>query len=352
MTKPYLLVSDLHCHDWSQFASRELDGVNSRLKIILDELDRAVAELKSRGGDLIVIAGDLFHVRGSISPEVFNPVQERFHAIASAGFRLIAIPGNHDLASKETTEIGNAFQSLSSLPNFFVATKPDSSRMGVALIPWQASVDGLRKAVAAISDGCDVSETDLIIHAGIDKVLPNMPDHGLSAEEIASWGYKRVFAGHYHNHAVLADGKVISIGATTHQTWSDIGTKAGYLLVYPDSVEYRASHAPSFVELTGEDDPAEYELIVQGNYVRVRSMKLTDAEIQLLRSELIGMGAIGITFQVAKEVTSARTGAAATKSVSLDESVSNYVANLKEIDVSAVQMECASILSDVRSAAD
>src|SRR5260370_22414971 len=72
----------------------------------------------------IIIAGDLFHTRGQMDPEVFNPVHDRICKLLGDGFRFVAIPGNHDLKSKETTELGNAMQSLGKLPNFNVVTNP------------------------------------------------------------------------------------------------------------------------------------------------------------------------------------------------------------------------------------
>ena len=66
MRKPYGLVADVHCHAWSAFSRIEEDGVNSRLRIILDELLRVGEEVLELGGNKLVIAGDLFHVRGSV----------------------------------------------------------------------------------------------------------------------------------------------------------------------------------------------------------------------------------------------------------------------------------------------
>src|SRR5579871_421230 len=138
--KPYLLVSDVHAHAWSSFATTLASGVNSRLQITLDELKRAVAELKAAGGDECLIAGDLFHVRGSVDPEVFNPVHDWFATYQEVSF--VAIPGNHDLKSKDTTELGNAIKSLAG-PKFVVAHKPYHGFAcpdHVAVVPWRYSL--------------------------------------------------------------------------------------------------------------------------------------------------------------------------------------------------------------------
>jgi DNA repair exonuclease SbcCD nuclease subunit len=371
---PYLLVADIHAHAWSAFSKTDAGGLNSRLHIQLEELLRAADELIRRGGKLMIIAGDLFHVRGSVDPEVFNPVHAAMKSIINRGIDIIAIPGNHDLKGKETTKIGNSFQTMNAIIStseqygFEVITIPVVGD-NLAFIPWcstkeklQEAADDLVKQIGA--EG--LKYTDLIIHAGIDGVLPGVPAGGLPATKVASWGFKRVFAGHYHNHKVMEDGKVISIGATAHQTWSDIGTKAGYIFVYPDHIEWQASHAPEFVEITGEDDPEEIPLMVDGNYVRVRGMKLSDAEIIKYRKMLEDMGARGVSFQVAREAVVAREGAVAGKASTIDESVDKFIDGLDPLvtfglaaatptyiaeRIAAVKAECTDVLTHTRSIA-
>jgi len=358
--KPYLIVSDLHCHAWSQFATTTFSGINSRLQVILDELVRAANELLARGGDTMIVAGDVFHVRGAIDPEVFNPVHQTFKGILASGVKIIAIPGNHDLKGKDTTEIGNAFQSLGSLEGFKVVTDWVAMSLecgNIVFVPWQATKAQLREKIRTIieelpGNAANAAQCDLIMHVGIDGMLDGVPASGLSAAEVASWGFKRVFAGDYHNHRVAEGGKVISIGATTHQTWSDIGSKAGFLLVTDDEVKFHASHAPSFIEITGEDDPDDIPLMVDGNYVRVREMKLTDAEIKLFRENLEEMGARGVTFQVAREIVGARTGSAAVKAETLDESVGKFVDTMSFDDPAMfplVKALVVDVLNTVRS---
>jgi DNA repair exonuclease SbcCD nuclease subunit len=348
VSKPYLLVSDLHCHDWSAFATRDAVGHNSRLAIILKELERAAHELHQADGKDIVIAGDLFHVRGQIDPEVFNPVYAMIKYLAVSGFHFYAIPGNHDLKSKDVSMLGNAFQSLEGIENFTVVTSPklitgrDASFL---MIPWMSNLNELRKEIKRWNG----SPLDLIIHAGINGVIKGMPDHALEASELADYGFKRVFAGHYHNHKTFCDDKVISIGATTHQTWSDVGSKAGFLLVYPDYVQYNASHAPAFIDLAPDALEDEIPLIVDGNYVRVRGLELDDKGISNLRDELMEMGALGFVYQGTRAVEASRPGGAA-KATTLDESVGEYIGSLdlEEEELEGVMAGALDILTAVR----
>lgn len=355
MSTPYLVISDVHLHDWSAFGGRDSDGISLRLKIILAEIERAARVLEKAGGRDIVIAGDLYHVRGQIKPETFNPSHQLFESLTLRGFRFFAIPGNHDLSTRETTELGNAMQTLNSLDGFNVLTEGAARNIAgqdVFLMPWISTNDGLRAAIKEVLDSNTdefVADCDLIIHAGINGVVKGLPDHGLDAEEVAGWGFKRVLAGHYHDNKSFCDGKVISIGALTHQTWSDIGSKAGFMLVYPDRYEWNASHAPHFIEITDETPEEEVPLLVDGNYVRVRGKKSTDAEINDMRRDFLELGAKGFSYQGVREVVAARGATSAHKAVSLQEAVTAFIKERKfeGVDLEAVTREAMNILENI-----
>lgn len=353
----YGLLSDLHNHDWSIYSTTNPDGVNSRLRLTLDEMVRAAKELLKAGGRTLVIAGDIFHVRGSLDPEVLNPVQETFRRIMDLGVEILAIPGNHDLKGKETTELGSAIQTLAETFSaegsiqVFNAPQLVFGPHPMAFIPWASTTAALIKQAEGLAHQAanDLKDFDLIIHAGIDGVLSGMPDHGLTAKILAGLGFKRVLAGHYHNHKDLGDG-VFSIGATTHQTWSDIGSRAGFLLVDDTDVHFNDTMAPKFIDITGmtEDD---IELTAPDNYVRFRGGAMKEDEIKELRQFLAGTGAKGISIQVTKQNTVARS-AAPKSGTTLEKSVADFVDGSKDIpanlDRNAIKLECADILSTVK----
>lgn len=347
---PYAILSDIHLHGWTQFAKIEEDGLNSRLKIILDEIWRAAEELKEAGGKYMFLAGDVFHVRGKIEPSVQNPTLDLFKKVKDQfGIQVVAIPGNHDNESRETTRLGNAIVALEGV-GVEVAGEVESfgsdydSDSRVIMIPWEPSNDTLRARCNVMGD----PDTDLIIHAPLNGVLVGIPDHGLSPEEVAAWGYKRVFCGHYHNHKVFENGKVISIGATTHQTWSDVGTKAGFLMVYEDHIEFRASQAPKFSEITDMDDEVGLMEQVDGNYVRVKIGTATETEIKTIRDSLMGLGALAVRIDTVKVKERVERTGAIKVGGSLLESVNDFVKakELSEDEAKFLFEICADIYSE------
>lgn len=348
MKYPYVISSDQHCHAWSAFAKVSENGYNSRLDMILQEISRSYAILDGLGGDTMFLAGDLFHQRGEIKPSVFNPTHTTFENAANSypHISTFAIPGNHDLEGNEASSLGNAMQALSAIETFNAYVEP--TLVGDVLVfPWYADLNKLRQAMR---DRADPSK-DALIHAPVNGVIKGIPNHGLEADELASMGYRRVFAGHYHDHRVMEGGKVVSIGATTHQTWSDPGTKAGFLIVYEDRIEHIPTAAPLFVDLDLSRIEDEHHLadLVAGNYARVKLTDVTDKEINLWRADLTKAGALGSIVLATKRTTAtARTGAAAKSAVSLAASVEHFVRNdLKPLLADDVSKEAQSILSEV-----
>ncbi|MEJ7806021.1 MAG: metallophosphoesterase, partial [Telluria sp.] len=268
MTKPFGVISDTHVHNWSAFATTLPNGVNSRLQAILDETTRCAAEVKAAGGNRMYHGGDLFHVRGSIAPSVLNPTMDCYREIIKSGVEIVINAGNHDLEGKEADRVGSAITALEGIGCRVVNGPNYGGFDEMVIIPWIPNLAKLKEAIEYVAP-VDRPGCDLLLHAPIDGVIPGLPDHGLAAVYLAGLGYRRVFSGHYHHHKDLG-GNVFSIGSLTAQTWSDVDKKSGFLIVTPAGVEWRASRAPSFVEIDDSTDPSEIPLIVDGNYVRVK----------------------------------------------------------------------------------
>lgn len=350
----YVLTSDQHAHAWSQFAMTDSDGVNSRLNAIRQEIVRAAWMAHDLGSNRVYGAGDLFHTRGAIKPSVFNPVRDTLwecHKRFGTEFRFMA--GNHDLESNDSQRLTNACTALVS-PFVEVNSEPfEYPDDKVIMIPWVPRTGDLLTVIAEMREGIDPSQYDLIIHAGIDGVLSGVPGTGLTGEKLAEFGFKRVFAGHYHHHVEVVPG-VYSIGALTHQTWSDVDTQAGFLSV-GDEVEHHEPHAPRFVDITDVmdcDDAFPLEDYVLDNFVRVRGESWSEEEIRSVRDKLMWMGAAGVVVHATapSSKATARTGAV-TSSASLESSIGAYVNDAElEGDRAEIAKECLDILSQARAA--
>ena len=350
----YGIISDVHCHNWSAFSESLPNGMNSRLGIILGEVKRAAEAVHAAGGKTLFVSGDLFHVRGSVAPSVLNPTMEVFSEIGQ-NMDVIIIPGNHDLEGKNTNELGSAVTALGSChcmivsePNYW--SKSDAS---VAVVPWFEDLEQLKAEIKMLDIGGTCR--DLIIHAPIDGMLNGVPAHGLHPSFFYDLGFKRVFAGHYHNHNVCPEGIVWSVGAIAHHTWSDVGSKAGFVIVdtEKDEVKFHASRAPKFITITaGKYSDEELPLVVDGNYVRVELEETTSKEVEEVRKLMMDNGAAGVIIKSIKRdnVVARATTAIAAKSETTRESVNNFVkATVLPSYATEVAKLCDTIMSEVES---
>jgi len=354
MEKPFGIISDTHHHNWSAFATVGPDGVNSRLREILDETLRCAEQVAAAGGDTIYHGGDLFHVRGSIAPSVLNPTLDTYRHIIKNGMRIVINAGNHDLEGKDAARMSSAITALEDVGCIVVNQPKYGSFDRMVVIPWIANIEALKKAIEHV-DPADRPNTDLLLHAPVDGVIPGLPDHGLTGTYLASLGFRRVFTGHYHHHKEVEPGQVWSIGNLTPQTWSDVGTKAGFLVCTDRDVKWFKSHAPGFVEVDGATDPDEIPLIVDGNYVRVKTTSTKVSEHEALRQFLTDSGARGVTIVPVKDPSAApvaRSGGSILKAgATLDQSIGDFIAAKGFARAPDLSKVCQDILTTVRSAA-
>ena len=369
------LMADIHAHQWTAFATPQPGGPNSRLQGLLDEIVRACKELNEADGYHMVMAGDVFHVRGSVDPIVLNSLIDTL-ALCNEKYmtQFTIIPGNHDLVGSDSTRLGSAVTALEA-PHVKVTaqwcelTGSETGMEGsVFLVPWFESIDDLKAEIMRIVenivvavDAEHVGRCDLILHAPIDGVIEGLPAHHLTPEWLASMGFRRVFSGHYHNHKKFtpaAGRDVYSIGALAHHSWSDCKSRAGFLLVDDTTVTWRKSHLPQFVDLgqLALLDPEEVPLVVDGNFVRVKVTAAKSKEVEAARSELLAMGAVAVVVQAEPPAAPVREGAAvaaAASGASLEVSVTEFVKTMKSVpDAALVSLAAIDVLASLSSLGD
>lgn len=351
---PYALCADIHAHNWTMFSKINENGVNSRLAHIIAELARMAEIASDKGCRAIYIAGDLFHVRGSISPSVINALKPAM-VNAARDFDLCwkVIPGNHDLEGRDSEILGSAVKAMECPQIEVMHDVGYDSR--VAWVPWfndkatfLAKCEELKQRIAQDKKYTS-RELDLLIHVGIDGVLAGVPGH-FAAEELATLDFKRVFSGHYHAHVCFnVNGKqVTSIGALTHQTFSDVGTKAGFLIVSDAVANHFESAAPKFVDwcpYLHANEPEFYK----GNFVRVKDVDLDEAGISQLRRELEDFGALGITISALPNNKIVRRNGSTLNSVSIEQSIDDWLNQRKCSDVSSVKSMALDVLREARA---
>jgi hypothetical protein len=116
------------------------------------------------------------------------------------------------------------------------------------------------------------------------------------------------------------------VGATTHQTWGDTGSKAGFLTVTTEEVKWHCSRAPHFVDIEAGMDPSEVALRCDGNYIRVKVSNAKPSEVSAIRDGLMKHGALGVNVNVVKVPTTGRASTSTVKAgASVEIQVTDYI---------------------------
>lgn len=348
------IISDTHYHPWSAFAKQE-GYTNSRLRILIDETRKAAIHMKSAGCTALFHGGDIFHVRGRTAPSVLNPVVALYDEIVNQiGLPVYLLAGNHDLEFDDSNSIGNSGEALSHVGVHVVSDGPFfECENRVLMVPWHAKQQKLMDAITELMGDIDAATATLLIHAPVNEIIPGLPDHGIDPDKLVSLGFKRVFSGHYHNFKRVRP-TVFSIGALTHQTWGDVGSKAGYLIVddkgTASDVQHFETDAPKFIDMEGIGEE-EFDTLA-GNYVRARIEIENETEVTAYREMLVGElgadSALILPIRKAKAIT--RVGAAKTSLDRLEDSITHFINASSAIDSTLkddVNTEVLSTLAEV-----
>lgn len=356
MSKREVIISDTHNHNWSVFSKTLPTGINNRLQYILDETWRAAEQARAVGAKALIHTGDIFHVRGSVAPSVLNPTVELYARIVNdLGLHVYLLAGNHDLEGKNATSLGNAGEALTGVGVTVVSSVFADEHNKRLFIPYFDSCDAVRGHIKDFirekwDDADEIAQWNLYLHAPLNGVIAGLPDHGFDPAELSAFGFNHVFCGHYHNHKVF-DG-VTSVGALTHQTFGDIGAKAGFVLYDYDksAVIHYPSNAPRFVDFDETWDDLSMVDQVAGNYVRVRLASASNEEIEGFRKELEEIGAAGVQIVHAPKIEVSREGGASIEAgASIRVSLNDWCKSRGFDD--AVGIEAQSIMDEVEAKA-
>lgn len=289
MQAEFLIVSDLHVDEYDRFAKIITDPqygtINSRLFWCLDIFEQIRKYGEKVSCKTLLIGGDLFDKRGSLSVRTYNEVFLKLAALVEEEWEIFAVVGNHDQALKS-----NEIHALQCLPIAFAETDLLwQSRQGFTVggVAFHERSSDFFHALKGISKAApDV----YLIHQGL-RGAKIAGDEILSREDIALEDVRRfagnawIFSGHYHIHQKI-DDRYYFIGSSTPKDFGD-RTPKGFLHFKDGKIQQVESRAPKFVVV----DAAELEARAQelkGHYVQVRydgqapEISLPDSESMLL----------------------------------------------------------------------
>jgi DNA repair exonuclease SbcCD nuclease subunit len=299
--KPYMVISDPHFHNYKQH-SKMVGGENSRLLHVVSAWRQAVEIAKAEGCELILVCGDIFHVRGNIRPSVYNVVS-RLIANALQFADVVMIPGNHDMENYRGGETAiDSFKHITGTGRCHVLDFDNDNVV----------IDGQRiVGIPYIHDPLDFKETyanlvtvfepDItMIHQGIDDFgAAGIPETKITAKWLMKLNSGVIFSGHYHSPQFV--DRVINVGAPLQHSFGDEVSERGCWVHSEGGAEFRPiSGTPRFVTITKSGKGLESQ--VKGNIVRIKAKDIKAGE--RLRAKVEEAGACSVVVQIDKEFTS------------------------------------------------
>ena len=216
-----LQLSDLHL-DRSMVGGRfklPFDKAERRQRELREALIRAVDTARSRGVDLILIAGDLWE-EDTLATDTAIFVAD---TLGKAGMPVIIAPGNHDYfspGSHYSDDILSARFDRRWPENVYIFREYDFSHYTPPEMP-DVSITGLAYrsnqpiSLRRLGERIDPPEAAIriaVIHGSRDSHLPSgkMSTLPFTDQELLSQPFDYVSLGHYHSRAVICDelGKV------------------------------------------------------------------------------------------------------------------------------------------------
>lgn len=284
------ICSDIHFHNWTQFARIGTDGLNSRLKLTYDrvvDILKGAAEEKCAA---ILFAGDLFHSK-KIDAEVLDIAARAF---AVNDIPIIGIAGNHDTAviGEDPRHSSRAISRITWIAGTMRSQSVGDRGESVSVLgmPYNPSGDSLLSELKNIFGNINGPKgyNILLLHVGIvgsmagDGYIPVSGD-AVAADSLAAYA-DLVVCGHYHTSQVIMDGtrpKILIPGAPEQHNFGDSSEDRGYWIYNTNgTTKFCPLGSPKFMVVKSED--VNKGLLV-GNYYKVQG-ELREMDKEMIKS--------------------------------------------------------------------
>lgn len=305
MKSPLTVISDPHFHVYKTHATIE-GGINSRQLHIETAVVDAVKAGASRGSRILVITGDIFHIRGSLKTTTFNRVFDLFSRIARSGWKIVMIPGNHDMedfrggytAIDTLGEIKGCYV-LRGFDGFARLEVDDWKFLGFQYV--HKPDEFKEKFVEGHKFFGDIDKDHVIlIHQGLSDFDSTGHASQVSCEWLRQNTPGTIVCGHFHGPECNKLDRILQPGAPLQHSFGDEGSDRGCWIVREDQgPEFVPLASPKFITVRTKKDLDQ----VSGNFVRVQCKTMKTAKA--LSTEAMNLGALDVTVQVDKEFTTA-----------------------------------------------
>lgn len=174
----------------------------------------------------LIIAGDLFHIRGKIHSFVFNRIYDIFKEATENGLKIVIVSGNHDHTFNEDAQTSSIY-SLKEIKGVRIADfeRFTIENCEITCVPYIETQQDFDEAILEFDHEENDLKKILITHGIVkDAVLNNGRafDKGIGGSLFSY--YDRVVVGHIHHPQELRKGKLWIPGAPLCHNKKDVGS--------------------------------------------------------------------------------------------------------------------------------
>lgn len=238
-----LFFSDIHMHNWTQFARTLPGGLNSRLNDQLGVILDLSEEAQKRSVDAVLFLGDLFHSRVRVDVDVFFHTWEMIQGnLAPSVPEVVMLVGNHDQNTKDGTV--HSLAPFQSIGNVRVVDQPTRFTLGTLQVTAIPFLEDLKEfeALAQKTEPCDL----FLFHQGLDEATVGAYEVTIKGEvPVASLPVDRArlcLGGHYHKHQWVRKN-VAYIGSPLQLDFGERNEEKGFL--YVDTADWTTEFIPT-----------------------------------------------------------------------------------------------------------
>lgn len=285
-----LLLADVHAHAY-QGSKILANGRNKRLQDVIACLDQALCV--TRKGTSLVIAGDLFHTRKGVLPEVLQAVGEWLNRAQSVRVPVYILAGNHDLSIG-----GDGSASVVALRHAHIITEACRLEIDghmVGFVPYAEDPEYVRSIAKTHAKA---GATVLVAHLGLGDprfadCIPvdyEVPGH-INLDDLRGDDFEQVFLGHYHNPQELASN-VRYIGSPLQLSFREAGQAKGFVQFDNGKVKrIENDWSPKFLKMDAAQAVAQlaHGEIAATDFVWVTGCTREDAKDLRAGAEATGM---------------------------------------------------------------
>lgn len=256
-------IADSHLGASSNSRKLTPEGWNQREEDFLHIFDVAVERMIELKPDLVIHAGDLFHMVRPTNRVIARAARALLR-LSEASIPTVVISGNHDTPKSRSS--GSVFQIMDIIPgiNFVYRNSYERFRIGDAVIhavPHCLSQEDLDKHLEAAEPDPDARHNILVLHG----VVSSIPEFSMSefseqfVPDSAFPAFDYVALGHYHRFTEVASNCFYA-GSSERVSFSEAGQDKGFMEISlpGPSIKFHKLPARKMFKLTSID-AADYD---------------------------------------------------------------------------------------------